>query len=131
MIYGIDLDRWNEFAERIGGDYPKEMEDNIRIALKGRGPKQTAMAILGFMPRSNRNKIHAKDSESIAWTDYTKGAPGFKIVPALKFNYLEFPNLGIGRKNMEEQAFFERGLMSAQDILFQYVLEGIEATTLL
>lgn len=109
---------------------PKRSEELINKALHSSGGKEVSMAIVGFMPRSDRNKKHAKDSNPLKQEDINLGFRIFAKGGAAKnkgsFGYLVFPNEGRGRKNPIAQEFFQEGLESRLDKLTQIVLEALE-----
>lgn len=88
------------------------------------------MAIIGFMPRSDRTKKHAKDSKPLDQEDINLGFRIFAKGGAAKnkgsFGYLVFPNEGRGPSNPIAQEFFEQGLESRLDKLTLIVLEALE-----
>jgi len=109
---------------------PERTEELINKALHSSGGKEVSMAIIGFMPKSSRNKKHAKESNSLKQDDLNLG---FRIYPRGgaarnkgSFGYLVFPNDGRGVKNPIAQGFFEKGLESKMDRLTKIVLEALE-----
>lgn len=105
---------------------PKNVEDDINKYLHSEGAKAVSEQIIGFTPISDRKKEHAKDNQYVTTTTSnlavewkTKG----------KFNYLVFPNSGIGVHNPVAQQFFEKGLEAEKNTLFEKILKIIEKST--
>lgn len=109
---------------------PKRSEEIINKVLHSSGGKEVSMAIIGFMPRSDRTKKHAKDSKPLEQEDINLGFRIFAKGGAAKnkgsFGYLVFPNEGRGPSNPVAQEFFEQGLESRLDKLTLIVLEALE-----
>lgn len=109
---------------------PDKTEGLINKTLHTSGGKEVSMAIIGFMPRSDKNKKHAKDSNSLKQDDINLGfriyARGGAASNKGSYGYLVFPNDGRGYKNPVAQGFFEKGLDSKMEKLTQIVLEALE-----
>lgn len=106
------------------------LEPKINEYLHVKGSKQVMQAIIGFMPVSNRNKKHAKNSNplkiqalNLGFEVYAKGGAANKNG---SFGYLVFPNEGRGSSNPIAQEFFEKGLKSKEDLLFKDIMKIIE-----
>lgn len=106
------------------------LEPKINEYLHVKGSKQVMQAIIGFMPVSNRNKKHAKNSNPLKIQDLNLGfevyAKGGAANKNGSFGYLVFPDEGRGTSNPVAQRFFEEGLKSKEDILFKDIMKIIE-----
>ncbi len=92
---------------------PGQGEEALNRVLHGEGVERTKESIKNLIPVSDwkgrsRGKKHARDAHSLRSQNINLG---FIIRPKPAFNYLVFPDLGIGqskRKNPEE--FMDKGL---------------------
>ena len=110
----------------------KDLEGKLNEYLKTKGSKAVAAAIIKFMPKSNRRKKHAKESNSLKRRELNLGfevvARGGAANKKNSFGYLVFPNEGRGPHNLVEQMLFEAGLKSEEDTLFADILKIIDET---
>ncbi|MGX7108349.1 hypothetical protein [Facklamia miroungae] len=90
---------------------PNKAEKVTNNFLESKGAPEAMRAIIGLMPVSRVSKRHAKDSSSLKQKMENLG---FEIMPKKKFNYLVFPNDGVGSKNLKEQIFFQLGLKQVE-----------------
>ena len=72
---------------------PVESEEIVNDYLHNTATNKVIKAIKGEMPKSNRKKIHAKESESLDKENFNMG---FVIKTKKKFDYLVFPVYGTG-----------------------------------
>lgn len=98
----------------------KNMEGKINEFLHGKGSKAFIQSIIGFMPRSNRNKTHARDSNSLKSVNINLGV---EIISKKNFNYLVFPDDGVGKNNKVAQNFSSRGVDKESTNILNKVLE--------
>lgn len=100
----------------------KNIENNLNEYLHSKGAKTVIESIIGFMPRSNRQKKHAKDSNPLKFDKFNLGfgvyARGGAANKKGSFGYLVFPDQGRGPHNFIAQEFFGRGLESKEEKLF-------------
>lgn len=101
---------------------PRNVEEELNKFLKVRGTKRVIEEIVGIMPVSSQKNPHAKDSNPLT---FKMAHLGFTITTKPKFNYLIFPNDGIGRSNPTAQKFFETGVAQSENPLLDEVLEVI------
>lgn len=102
------------------------LEKPINDFLHLKGAIKVTQSIIGFMPKSDRKKNHAKDSNSLTTTKINLG---FEVKSKLEFGYLVFPDQGRGIHNPTAQEFFARGLEKESDILFNSILKIVEENT--
>lgn len=105
-----------------GADIEKKLNDFIHV----QGAKRIIQAIIGFMPRSDRKKQHAKDSQSLKSISRNLAVD---ITTKAKFRYLVFPDDGIGRHNRIAQQFSTKGLKSVEVDLMNQIIEVINEGT--
>ena len=48
-----------------------------------------------------------------------------------KFGYLIFPEMGLGRRNPVEKAFFLEGVEKSHEVIMEWIIEALEYTPLL
>jgi len=108
----------------------EKAESEINKVLHSQGGKEVSQSIIGFMPISDRNKKHAKTSNSLRQKDINLGfqilARGGAAKNKNSFGYLVFPNEGRGRSNPVAQSFFETGLESKETYLTRLMLDALE-----
>lgn len=97
---------------------PDDVSDNVRDVLNTQGKTILDKAIKAKMPVSNRQKQHAKYSDSLQV--FTRGGVkgyrnlGFYMQPAGKFWYIKFPNNGTGQsRNHPPMNFVENGFYAS------------------
>lgn len=109
---------------------PENVEQKVNSILHGKGCKEMMQSIIGFMPVSNRNKKHAKNSNPLGKEDINLGfrifAKGGAANKKGSFGYLVFPNEGRGSSNPVAQKFFERGMESSSDRIMSDLLKALE-----
>lgn len=107
----------------------KKVEADLNEYLHTTGAKTVVESIVGFMPRSNRQKKHAKDSNPLKFDKFNLGfevyAKGGAPNKKGSFGYLVFPDQGIGPHNKVAQEFFRRGLESKENKLFDDLIKII------
>lgn len=108
---------------------PEHSERLINEVLKSKGSKEVIESIIGFMPVSNRNKPHAKESNPLKAKMFNLGfdivARGGAAKNKGSFGYLVFPNEGRGKHNPHAQEFFERGLNDRRDAIMDAMIEAL------
>ena len=102
---------------------PKNVESKLNELLRKTGMKMAKDSIVEEIPRSPRRKVHAKDSNPLQGR---MAHLGFTITTKPKFNYLIFPNDGIGRRNPMAQKFFELGIELVEEPLLDKIIDTIE-----
>lgn len=132
MKYILDTKGQDELIAAMKAT-PGKVEVAANKALHTTGGKEVSMAIIGFMPRSNRNKKHAKDGDALNQEDLNLGfriyARGGAARNKGSYGYLVFPNEGRGRSNPVARKFFEEGLESREDKLILIVLDALAEGT--
>jgi hypothetical protein len=106
--------------EELGDKFkriPGNVENIINSYLHKDGATQTVNQIVNLIPVSKKTKgQHAKTSNPLRSKPMNLG---FEIVPKKRFNYLVFPDRGLGTSHGENpQDFMQRGLSkSINDIM--------------
>lgn len=98
-------------AEKLTNDY-----------LNSTGSELVIKKIIGLMPVGERNNRHAKTSSSLKKEMMNLG---FEIKPKKAFNYLVFPNDGIGKRNSNQQSFFELGLEQSESEILRGLIDKL------
>lgn len=127
--YELDFSKSVEIEKKMAL-IPDKSEKLVNEVLKTKGTKRMIDSIVDVMPKSNKNKKHAKDSNPLK---YRMRNLGFEIVakggaasrPG-SFGYLVFPDEGRGPHNPIEQAFFRRGGELAEEAVQDDVIEALE-----
>lgn len=108
----------------------KNLEKNINEYLYVKGSQKIVEAIISFMPISKRKKKHARDLNPLKVDKFNLGidvyAKGGAANKKRSFGYLVFPNEGRGAHNPIAQEFFQRGLKSKEEVLFNDILKIIK-----
>lgn len=132
MKYILDTKGQDELIAAMKAT-PGKVEVAANKALHTTGGKEVSMAIIGFMPKSDRNKKHAKDGNALNQEDLNLGfriyARGGAARNKGSYGYLVFPNEGRGRSNPVARKFFEEGLESREDKLILIVLDALAEGT--
>lgn len=132
MKYTLDTKGQDDLIKAMEAT-PRKVEATANKVLHTTGGKEVSMAIIGFMPRSNRNKKHAKDGDALNQEDLNLGfriyARGGAARNKGSYGYLVFPNEGRGRSNPVARKFFEEGLESREDKLILIVLDALAEGT--
>lgn len=106
------------------------LESKLNEYLHTKGGQHAIQGIIGFIPKSNRQKKHAKDSNPLKFDKLNLGfkvyARGGAANKKGSFGYLVFPDEGRGSHNFIAQEFFRRGLESKEDKLFNDVIKIID-----
>lgn len=108
--------------------YSSESERIINRVLKEEGAALAMKEIVARIPVSNeqlrKGHRHAKFSDPLT-VKYIN--LGFIIRPNKKFEYIKFPDLGIGRSvGNEPEEFMQRGLAIALDPITEALLKGFD-----
>lgn len=110
--FEIVFDDVSKLSERIR-QLGEKSEETINESLRKHGknlivPKITSLIKTSFRQEKGiREKVHANKSN---WSRIIRGNLSLTIATKKNFNYLVFPNQGIGKHNLVEQGFMERGL---------------------
>lgn len=125
--FEFDFTEFEEMRERMEA-VGKDIESELNQVLKAEGKKTIEPRISLLMPiSSKRNKVHAKNNK---WSTQKVGNLELQIKPKKKFQYLVFPNLGIGIRNKEAQHFMEEGrdlaIPKLLEVTQQKLLEKLE-----
>lgn len=112
---------------------PKIMED-VKSELMGSLGEKVKKNIKSGMPKSDRNKQHAKTADSIL-LKMTKGKGTYRnfvisITPKGKFWYLKFPNNGTGtNRNNQPKRFFQIGIQHSKSGINAAIARAIAKNT--
>lgn len=123
-MISFELDhKENERLIKAMEKVPEKAERLANQLLKTYGVPTLIKSIVGFIPISNRDKKHAKNSQPLKHELINLG---FTVKAKPRFRYLVFPDQGIGRSNPIAQEFFVKGLESSSDQITNKVIEALE-----
>lgn len=125
--FEFDFESFTELQVRIE-NVGSDMETEMNQILKDEGKKTIEPSISNLIPVSTKKKgAHAKNSK---WATQKLGNLEIEIKSSKKFNYLVFPNLGIGKRNKVAQEFMEQGrdeaLPNLIEVTQQKLIEKLE-----
>lgn len=127
--YEFDFTKSLEIEKKMA-QIPDKSEELVNRVLKTKGTKIMIDHIVEEMPRSNKKKIHAKDSNPLKSRMRNLGfeivAKGGAANRPGSFGYLVFPNEGRGPHNPIKQQFFEKGGDKANELIQDKVIEALE-----
>lgn len=109
--------------------YSGDAEEAVNNVIHDRGAKLIVMNILGFMPMGKGPGPHAKDTENSIKVFRNNLRASF--IEGDKFGYLIFPEMGLGRRNPVEKAFFLEGVEKSHEVIMEWIIEALEYTPLL
>lgn len=115
-----DLNKIEESILEYGENSEKVINDYLNSVAKNK----FMTAIKDYMPVSNRNKNHAKTSNSIDSISYNLA---LVIKTKSKFNYLYFPQTGEGTsKGKNPNDFMEKGINKEYDNVINGMLDRLQ-----
>jgi len=110
--YTVDYAAIGAIAARFGA-VPREVENIINSYMHGYAPEKIGAATMPFVPKSNRNKKHARDYQAFGRQENFN--LGVRVITSKEFNYLVFPDRALGTSVLNEpQDFTGRGLESVR-----------------
>ncbi|MBH0159115.1 hypothetical protein IHV10_22350 [Fictibacillus sp. 5RED26] len=121
-----------EILEEKMKQIPGRSEQAINDVLHGEGVNIVVREIQPQIPVSTwknrvRKKKHARHVTNPQSSK--KENLGFTIRPKPKFNYLKYPDLGIGKsKRNEPQHFMNKGLQKASPIIIEKLNDALDKT---
>lgn len=117
-----DIERIKQAIVNCGVSSEKVLNDYLH----NEAGKDIAQSITKFLPRSNVNKVHAKDSKWWNQVSYNL-AVGIENKTSGKnsFYYLYFPNTGTGTSKGKAQEFMETGLNAQYDNIVNDMIEKL------
>lgn len=109
-------------------NYSSQSEDVINKTLKEKGGQLAIDKITNLIPISDgdlrRGHRHAKSSKPLSVQFFNLG---FRVRPKKKFDYIKYPDLGIGTsKRNQPQEFMQRGLQIAVDPITEALIRGFD-----
>lgn len=118
-----DVDKLKQAIEECG----VSSEEAINDYLHNKAGDLIAKSITNFMPRSNRNKVHAKDSKWWEQSNYNLAvAISNKISGKNSFYYLYFPATGTGTSRMNgPNDFMQKGLNAQYDNIVNQLINNL------
>lgn len=121
--FELDYSEINKLQEKFI-NIPHEVEKTINDFLHKTGVEIAINDILHFMPSSNRDKKHARQSNPIRNVNLNLG---FELKPKPKFRYLVFPDqaLGTSIKNNPDE-FMRKGLNKSTKKIIDGLNERID-----
>lgn len=126
--YSVNKEEFDGFLKSISERYDgKEVEQSINDYLHNEAAAKINPAVTGFVPISDRNKTHAKHSNPFTRQENYNLA--VKVITDKKFNYLVFPDEGLGTsKGNTPQDFTGRGLEAVTPELLDDMITRITET---
>lgn len=107
-ILTVKTDGFNELLKSVNS-YGAEVENVLNNYIHNEAPRKITPSIEGFVPVSNRNKTHARNSNPFGRQENYNLA--VKVITSKPFNYLVFPDEGLGTSvGKQPQNFTGRGL---------------------
>lgn len=120
----VEQKGFNELLKRVSG-YGAEVEKIINDYLHNEAPKRINPSIVGLVPVSDRLKKHAKNSNPFGRQENYNLA--VKLITSKEFNYLVFPDEGLGTsKNNIALDFTGRGLEAETPTLIDEMTARIQ-----
>jgi hypothetical protein len=110
-----DHKEFNNLVKSLSS-YGAEVESALNEYVHNEAPQKIKPAIEGLIPVSDRNKVHAKHSAPFGrQEDYNLAV---KLITSKEFNYLVFPDEGLGNsKGNAPLDFTGRGLEAEMPVL--------------
>lgn len=106
--YELDLKQFNDYIKQFAGQ-GSAVESALNDYLRNEAALKIAPSIADFVPVSNRNKKHARNSAPFGRQENYNLA--VKVITSKEFNYLVFPDEALGRSvGNTPQDFTGRGL---------------------
>lgn len=106
--FAIEQKSFNELLERVNG-YGATVETILNNYLHNEAPRKITPSIVGLVPVSDRNKVHAKNNNPFGRQQNYNLA--VKLITSKQFNYLVFPDEALGTsKGKMPLDFTGRGL---------------------
>lgn len=109
-------------------NYSSQSEDVINKTLKEKGGQLAIDKITNLIPISDgglrRGHRHAKSSKPLNVQYFNLG---FRVRPKKRFEYIKYPDLGIGTsKRNQPQEFMQRGLQIAVEPITEALIRGFD-----
>lgn len=106
--YELELKQFNDYIKQFAGQ-GSAVESALNDYLHNDAARKIAPSIADFVPVSNRNKKHARNSAPFGRQENYNLA--VKVITSKEFNYLVFPDEALGRSaGNTPQDFTGRGL---------------------
>ena len=110
-IFTIEQKQFNELVKRVS-EYGTGAEEAINTYVHNEAPQKIKPQIVGLVPVSDRSKKHAKYSAPFGRQENYNLA--VKVITSKEFNYLVFPDEGLGSSHKKPPLDFTgRGLEAA------------------
>lgn len=125
-IFTVEQKQFNELVKRVT-EYGAGAEETINTYVHNEAPQKIKPQIVGLIPVSNRNKIHARNSAPFGRQENYNLA--VKVITSKEFNYLVFPDEGLGNSYRNAPLDFTgRGLEAALPVLIDEMTARIMET---
>ena len=119
----IDVSGMEEVIKAVA-TYGVAVEDELNKSIHGIISEELKIEIKNNMPKSDRQKTHAKTQKSLTKEEFNLGV---KVKPYPKYRYLVFPELAIGTsKKKEPQLFFANSLDKRTDFIYEEMNRAIQ-----
>ena len=125
QTFELNYNSISEFAKRFDA-MPAEVESIINNFLHGEAPEIIRPELSGLIPISDRNKTHAAHNKN-AFGRQENYNLSVKLITSRNFNYLVFPDEGLGTSYINEpQNFTGRALEQATPELADNMTEYVK-----
>ena len=128
VTYSLDEQQIQEIEDALMRA-PRQMEWAINNTIHVKGAKLIMQSIIDFIPIGERDQVngrrkkHAKTSWPLTQENFNLGVT---IYAKTAYDYLTYPDMGIGKRNTAQQDFFAEGLQGSGDTIFQWIIEAID-----
>lgn len=110
--FNVELAAFNDLLSRLSRQ-GAEVENTLNEYLHNEAAEKIKPAIYDFIPVSDRNKKHAQNNAPFGRQENYNLA--VKVITSKEFNYLVFPDEGLGTSRVNiAQNFTGRGLEAVQ-----------------
>ena len=115
---------FNNLVKSLSG-YGAEVESALNEYVHNEAPQKIKPSIEGFIPVSDRNKVHARNSAPFGRQENYNLA--VKLITSKEFNYLVFPDEGLGTsKGNSPLDFTGRGLEAEMPVLIDEMTQLLQ-----
>ena len=115
---------FNNLVKSLSG-YGADVENALNEYVHNEAPQKIKPSIEGLIPVSDRNKVHARNSAPFGRQENYNLA--VKLITSKEFNYLVFPDEGLGTsKGNSPLDFTGRGLEAEMPVLIDEMTQLLQ-----